>query len=155
MFSSRYENGVDAKGRVSIPAQFRAALGATQVCLYPAVGGGYLEGASQAYVEARAQAYAELDISQEDYDLLLTAFLSEVRFLPIDATGRIILPSDLAEYAGLTGKAQFVGLGDRFQIWSPERLAGRLDAARARSAEILARTPIRMKPSFDTKGRAG
>ncbi len=40
--------------------------------------------------------------------------------LPFDGEGRIILPAKLAEHAGITDRATFVGRGTRFQIWAPE-----------------------------------
>ena len=40
--------------------------------------------------------------------------------LPFDGEGRIVLPSTLAETAGIEDKATFVGRGSRFQIWAPE-----------------------------------
>jgi len=41
--------------------------------------------------------------------------------LPFDGEGRIILPARLAEQAGITDCATFVGRGTRFQIWAPDR----------------------------------
>ena len=40
--------------------------------------------------------------------------------LSFDSEGRITLPSELLEHAGIEGRARFVGRGIRFQIWSPE-----------------------------------
>ena len=39
----------------------------------------------------------------------------------LDKAGRICLPEDIARVAGITDQAVFVGLLDRFEIWSPER----------------------------------
>jgi len=40
---------------------------------------------------------------------------------PLDKTGRICLPEEMASAAGITDQAVLVGLLDRFEIWSPER----------------------------------
>jgi MraZ protein len=50
----------------------------------------------------------------------LQTILADARQLAIDSDGRIILPSELIEYAQLDGVATFVGLGKGFQIWEPK-----------------------------------
>ena len=47
----------------------------------------------------------------------------DLQQLSFDGDGRIILPADLRQKAGIDGQATFVGVGKLFQIWSPERLA--------------------------------
>lgn len=39
----------------------------------------------------------------------------------VDGQGRVLLPSDLCEYAGLTKDVIVVGLGDHLELWAPER----------------------------------
>jgi MraZ protein len=62
-----------------------------------------------------------------------------VRELPFDPEGRITLPRSLAEDAGIGEEATFVGLGNRFQIWAPDRHATHHQAALARARAIIAR----------------
>ena len=40
---------------------------------------------------------------------------------PLDKSGRICLPEQMAQAVGITDQAVLVGLLDRFEIWSPER----------------------------------
>lgn len=65
--------------------------------------------------------------------------------LALDGTGRVSLPKDLIEHAGLENKAAFVGLGSRFEIWNPDRLAERKKNAReyARENKRALRLPPR------------
>ena len=46
---------------------------------------------------------------------------SESIQVPLDKTGRICLPEEMAKAAGISDEAVMVGLLDRFEIWSPER----------------------------------
>ena len=48
----------------------------------------------------------------------------------MDGDGRIILPSDLIDFATLDEKASFVGMGAKFQIWNPSDFEQRRDVAR-------------------------
>ena len=40
--------------------------------------------------------------------------------LPFDSDGRVILPKNLMEFAGIKDKATFIGKGQTFEIWEPE-----------------------------------
>ena len=64
------------------------------------------------------------------------------RQLAFDGGGRVSLPKDLHEYAGLNGKVTFVGLGRRFEIWSPKALEDRKEGllALARESRHLLKT---------------
>jgi MraZ protein len=131
--------GVDGKGRVSIPAPFRAALrGADQVFVWPSFRGAYLEAADQPYLEGLRQALAgrgAFDQTRADLDY---AIFAEARALTFDETGRVTLDGALRQHALLDGKAAFGGVGERFEIWDPARLDARKSAARdnARRGQI-------------------
>ena len=57
--------------------------------------------------------------------------------LPFDGEGRIVLPGNLAEAAGITDRAAFAGRGARFQIWSPEAFETHQQQALSRLRERL------------------
>ncbi len=61
---------------------------------------------------------------------MASLIFGEARQLPFDGNGRIILPEDLCEFCGITDQAAFVGMGKKFQIWAPEKLSERMNAAR-------------------------
>jgi MraZ protein len=122
LFLSTYVNRVDKKGRVSVPAQFRAVLTASQqpfggiACFRSAAG----------IIEAsgidRMQKYSdELETLNEDSPryLELSAILADVKQLPWDAEGRIMLPPEFAEHIGAQEEVAFVGQGKFFMIREP------------------------------------
>ncbi|PHZ85590.1 division/cell wall cluster transcriptional repressor MraZ [Paremcibacter congregatus] len=124
LFTSTYTNRVDKKGRVSVPASFRATLpeGDQTITVLRSLNGAAIEGFDAGYLQ---------DISEkvDNFDLLTSALpkqnpamkiLRKSAPLNIDSDGRVVLPQDYMAHAGITDRAVFVGLGRTFQIWSPE-----------------------------------
>lgn len=71
------------------------------------------------------------DLFSADQDDLATTIFGDSVQCPFDGDGRIILPDPLIKHAGLGDEVAFVGLGRKFQLWSPERLNARRAAAAA------------------------
>jgi MraZ protein len=140
LFLSHFIKPLDAKGRISLPAPFRAVLAKEEgVFVHPALdhpaldcGGARLLGAIRALLETMP-AY-----SPEREDLSL-ALLGTSEMLKPDPEGRLHLNDRLKASIGLTREAAFVGQGDKFQIWAAEAFAERLAAARERAREIRRR----------------
>ena len=134
LFFSKSVNKIDGKGRVSLPANFRAALGteiSDGVAIMPALrDDGCLEGFGMSRVAQYAEALEHLNPQSEERAALEMMVLSEIRILQVDNEGRIVLPEDLRAHAGMTDQAVFAGLGKTFQIWSPAAYAARLGDAR-------------------------
>lgn len=123
MFVSTYEGAIDAKGRVSIPAPFRAALGgSSRVFVWQAPdGSGALEGGGEELMELYRETLAELPLQSPIREAIVTCIIAASADLKIDETGRVKLPEDLCEAAELNGKIRFSGQMDSFRIWNPER----------------------------------
>lgn len=126
MFLSSATNNLDAKGRVSVPAEFRAKISDTAfdgVIVWPSFDGDYLEGGGIDLMEEYQRSLDMIEYYDEGRLALQQAIFAESRRLSFDSNGRVTLPKELAEHAGLNGKARFVGLGRRFEIWNPEKHA--------------------------------
>ena len=134
-FISTYENKVDKKGRVSVPAAYRAALVSEAyqgVIAYPSLTGPAIEGFGRGALEELNRRrfeqsleggnFAQTLVGQSD-DGLVETIMSLASEMPFDGEGRIIMPNRLANHAGIIDRATFVGRGARFQIWSPEEYA--------------------------------
>lgn len=131
MFVGTHEVPLDARGRFSIPAGFRARLASPVVYVWPSYRGAWLEAGDETYL---AVLQAELDSRgafDEGRTALEYAIFGEARALTLDDTGRAQLPGDLRAHAGIGEKAAFVGLSKRFEIWAPEALKDRKQQARA------------------------
>lgn len=122
-FSSSATNKVDAKGRVSIPAPFRKVLGMEEsplLFLMPEVRGKpAIEGFGQSHFEKLADSLEKMNPLSAEYDALADATVSQTVQLPLDSTGRIVLPEEMRALTGITDEAMFVGRVRTFQIWNP------------------------------------
>ncbi len=122
LFLSSYENRLDTKGRISVPASFRAALNNDAfagVVLYRSFTNKCIEGLSYARMEQLATATDKMGVFDNTLDDLSAMLFADARPLQFDVTGRIVIPSDLLAHAGIRDTALFVGRGNSFQIWNP------------------------------------
>ena len=122
MFLSIYENKLDKKGRVSVPATFRAYLtsnGFNSFVAYPSFSHEALEGCSQDRIEKLSNSIDTLNPFEEKRDYFATSILSECINLQFDSEGRVIFPEKLLQHAKIKNNFLFVGLGKTFQIWNP------------------------------------
>jgi len=124
-FTGRHRNGVDAKGRVSVPAPLRAVIGdeADGVFLFPSQHRPCLEGAGPAFMEARAALIDRLDPLDPRRAALERLYFGLASYYAFDSAGRITLPAAMREEYGVAEAAVFVGMRDRFELWSPAREA--------------------------------
>ena len=143
IFNDVHLNGVDPKGRVSLPAAFRqtieircgggkVASGLERVLRmskHPTLPCIEVSDARQvADHEEQMDAHAARVAADsgrmhgevlEEEEAKAYPLMKDVNF---DAAGRMILPERLRIKAGLGEEAFFVGRGRRFRIWNPEKL---------------------------------
>lgn len=128
MFLSEFTNGIDAKGRVSVPAEFRAVVAREAVgCIYVwrSFNGDFLEGGGQSLIEDFATKIETMDPYDDNRLAFERVIFGGAKALNFDSTGRVVLPREFADHAGLDGRAMFVGLNRRFEIWNPDVYAAR------------------------------
>ena len=122
MFLSSYENKIDKKGRVSVPATFRSHLGSmgyNGFVSYPSFNHSALEACSQDRIEKLSNTIDSLNPFEEKRDFFATSILSESENLQFDTEGRISISDKLLSHAKIKNSVLFVGLGKTFQIWEP------------------------------------
>jgi len=122
MFLSTYENKLDKKGRVSVPASFRSYLsnlGYNGVVCYPSFNNQSIEAWPQDRIEKISNTIDALNPFEEKRDFFATSILSESINLQFDSEGRISLTPKLLKHAKIKNTMIFVGQGKTFQIWEP------------------------------------
>ena len=138
-FAGTYVNKVDKKGRVSVPAPFRAtleALGAPLVNVKPTPDRRALDGVTEAYMDEVQRRLDAMDLYSPEREALEIREFSETLHLQMDPEGRIILPRHLLDMAGIGETVAFMGMGSRFQIWEPAALKAHQDARLAASRDL-------------------
>ncbi len=119
MFMGRYNHTIDPKGRLSIPSKYREILGDDFVvskgmddCLY-------------VYANEDWKVFegklASLPLMSEEARQFARFFLSGAQPVTVDKQGRILMPQDLRDFAGLEKDVVLAGMGSRIEIWSLER----------------------------------
>jgi MraZ protein len=140
LFLSTFENKIDKKGRVSVPAQFRASLsgqGFHGVVVYESFVNDCVEGCDMSRIQQFSESIDNLDPFSESRDALATTILGCAVQLPFDGDGRIILPENLISKAKVESKAIFVGKGRTFEIWNPQGFEEYLVKSKALAKENL------------------
>jgi len=136
LFLSTFVNKIDSKGRISVPANFRASLAQESfqgVVLFRSYKHEAIEGCGYKRIENMSQAIdTQTDIFSDIQDNLTASIFADCVQLPFDGEGRIVLPVDFMAFANLKDKAAFVGRGQTFQIWSPESFTTVQTQARSR-----------------------
>lgn len=148
LFLATHVNKLDKKGRISIPASFRAML-ALGECQQFVAFRSYKYQAIECCTISRMQQLSEsvdqLDLFSEAQDDFTAAIFADAQQISIDGEGRAVLPHALVEYAGLEDKAAFVGRGATFQIWKPELFEVHQASARIRIKEHQAALKLKTR----------
>lgn len=142
LFMDTIYNKVDSKGRVSLPADYRAIVKelGTEIVCYRSLVSPCIEGCAEDLLEKLA---AEIEDSNDFFsqtqDDLTNLIFGDAKRFTFDSTGRIVLSDKLLSHANITDMAVFVGKGRKFQIWNPENWA--MEEKRIR-AEVLKKRPV-------------
>jgi MraZ protein len=135
LFLSTYVNKMDKKGRVSVPASFRASLSTEEsdtpmIVLFRSNTHQCLEGFAFSFMQELSARLDHYDLFSAEQDDLATTLFGDAVPVSIDGDGRIIVPQDLVQFAAIEEQVSFVGLGNKFQLWAPSLYEVRRMAAR-------------------------
>ena len=132
MLIGEYYHNLDTKGRVSIPSKFREDLGGTFVlskgldnCLY-------------AYSVSEWQGFQQelLELRGSDAQKVRRFFFSGASECEIDSQGRVVIPPNFREYAGLKKELVILGVSNRAEIWDKDKLNEYMTDSSFESEEI-------------------
>ncbi len=138
LFLSTYNNKIDKKGRVSVPAPFRVVLGEESyngVIAFRSYQHNCIEGCGISRMEKLVSSVDSFDVFSQDQDDITATIFADTQQIQLDGDGRIIIPPQLLNHANITDRAAFVGRGATFQIWNPESFEKHQMEARKRLKE--------------------
>jgi MraZ protein len=133
VFLSSFVNKIDKKGRVSVPASFRAVLGPESpgIVVFRSLQHEALDGCSIAHLELLSESLEKLDLAPEMFELIETTIFGGSLQVPFDSEGRIVLPAPLAQSVGIEDEVAFVGRRKTFQLWNPAKFTAHGNEARS------------------------
>ena len=118
MFMGEYNHTIDAKGRLIMPSKFREALGEEFVVTKG------LDGCLFVYDNDAWQEFegnlAKLPPSKQSRQLV-RFFSAGAASLEVDKQGRVLIPANLREFAGLVKDVVLIGVAGRVEIWDKEK----------------------------------
>jgi MraZ protein len=141
-FVSHFTHRLDAKGRVSIPASFRAVMmrdGFEGLYVHPALDQPALDAGGNALRAAIDGILEGFSPFSEEWELLSVALNGASEVLRMDPEGRIQLSDTLKAHAGIGEAVTFVGQGHKFQIWEPAAFQNHFAQARLKLRDVRAR----------------
>jgi len=144
LFLSTYQNRIDKKGRISIPAQFRTILVTQEfpgIVAYLSPLHSCIEGCGMSRIMKLNNRVEKLDPYSEEHDAFATTLFGESVQLSFDTEGRVMLPESLIKSANLSEHATIVGKGEIFEIWEPKAF----EAYAKRARELVREKRIHLK----------
>lgn len=118
MFMSEYNHTIDTKGRLIIPSKFRDQLG-DEFVVTKGMDGCLFVYANEDW-NAFEQKLTSLPLINKEARKFARFFLAGAAQVEVDKQGRILLPANLRDFAGLEKDVVLVGVGSRIEIWSRE-----------------------------------
>ncbi len=138
VFIDTFVNKIDRKGRVSVPATFRAALAGQAfqgIVAFPSFQLHALQCAGMDWIQSVIESTTRVDLFSPEHDDLTAALFPDAKQLTFDGEGRVMLPEALCAHARLHDTAAFAGRGRYFEIWEPRALEAYKAEARKRAAD--------------------
>lgn len=118
MFSGTYHHSIDTKGRVIIPAKFRAGLSSGMVlnkgldnCLFL-----YPMSEWMKLVEKMK----DIPLTNKDGRMFVRRMFANAVDVEMDKQGRLLIPPMMRDYANIDKDLVSIGVGERVELWSRE-----------------------------------
>lgn len=136
-FSGNFAHTIDPKGRVTIPAAFRDALGtgftiglnnqSTALALYP----------KDMWAEKCAQLRRIPDTDARGMKYRRWIMGNSFPNTDLDAQGRVLLPQTLRTQTGMTKAIRFVGMDSYLEIWDEARYLAENEATQSSFEDLM------------------
>ena len=121
MYTGEFSHSIDAKGRLSVPSRFRTDEPGEKFYIVKSFDG-CLFGYDSTQWSKILEKVMALPITTNPQAAAFVRFMfTGTAECEPDKLGRINLPEPLRKFAGLEDSASVVGVGTRFEIWSPSR----------------------------------
>ena len=119
MFSGEYNHTIDTKGRLIVPSKFREQLG-NEFMITKGLDGCLFVYSMEEW-ENIEKSFREKPLTSQDARKFMRFFFAGACSCEVDKQGRILIPTNLREYAGIDKDVVSVGVLSRVEIWSKDK----------------------------------
>lgn len=119
MFIGEFQHNLDTKGRVIVPAKLRDELGSSFIIARGF--DGCLDFWTLDAWERRHQQLLQMPQTKGDARKYIRALTAKATQVDVDKQGRVLVPGNLMEEAGLDKNVIIVGAGDHVELWDQQR----------------------------------
>jgi MraZ protein len=116
MLLGEFEHSIDEKNRLTLPAKFRSAF-ADGAVVTQGLDGCLSVYAAEDWERLVSGRLATLDPLSREGRLLHRFFFAAASEAELDKQGRVLIPTPLAQRAGLGREVVVAGVGDHLEIW--------------------------------------
>ena len=120
-FVGSHTHSLDSKKRLTIPSEWREAAGNLPLFVLKGVDQPCLYVFTARDMAKRLEKIRSISVANAKAQQFIRSVFSSADRLEIDSAGRIRVSDRLLEHAGITGQVELVGVGGRFELWSPEQ----------------------------------
>ena len=118
MFLGQYTHNIDAKGRLTVPVRFRAAL-ASGAFVTQGFERNLMVYTTESFTRL-AQRATTLTTTDPEARAVRRVIFGGATEVQLDSAGRILIPPFLRDYARLDGETTIVGAGEYFELWQTD-----------------------------------
>ncbi len=123
VFMGEYNNTLDEKGRLIIPAKFREGLG-DEFVITRGMDGCLFVFDKAEWERINEKLHEGPVMTDKDARRFARFFIGGAVITETNKSGRVLIPAHLREYAGIRKEAVLIGVGPRIEIWSRESFEG-------------------------------
>ena len=120
-FVGSHTHSLDGKKRLTIPSEWREAAGNLPVFVLKGVDQPCLYVFTARDMATKLEKIRSVSVANTKAQQFFRSLFASADRLDIDSAGRIRVSDRLLEYAGIAGQVEMVGVGGRFELWSPEQ----------------------------------
>jgi MraZ protein len=139
LLSGTYECSLDNRFRLAVPARVREPFAAGAMVAW------WIDDCLVVVPRAEwtgliERIFGSLSVLDDDGRALSRFILAGAyEHDALDRQGRLLIPAELRDHAGLDGRVKVVGAGEYLELWNPERLAERFAELRREGVSVRAK----------------
>lgn len=135
MLIGSYQHTVDSKGRIFVPSKLKNDLG-DQFVIVRGIEENLMVFPKKEF-ERFVEKYQELPIADTEAQDFFRLFFASASMCETDKQGRVVIPQELRDFAGINENVVIVGMVTRLEIWTPEKFKASSNIEKGKYSKVL------------------